>query len=68
MEEEIRPFIKKYHIIVKRRYIDNEPELVRRYGDKVPVLTQDEHTLCEYFLDPEPLLSAINAQSGSSTR
>jgi hypothetical protein len=66
MEEELRPFIKKYNIVVKRQYIDNAPELERRYGKKVPVLTQHETTLCEYFLDPESLLSAIYAQSGSS--
>lgn len=67
MEDELRPFIKKYNITVKRRYIDNEPELEQRYGTKVPVLTHDEKTLCEYFLDPEPLLSAIDSlRPGSS--
>jgi glutaredoxin len=48
-----------YKITVKRQYIDNEPELEQRYGTKVPVLTLDEQTLCEYFLDPEALLSEI---------
>lgn len=61
MEDELRPFIKKYNITVKRRYIDNEPELEQRYGDKVPVLTLNETTLCEYFLDPEALLSAVGS-------
>ncbi len=59
MEDELRPFIEKYNIIVKRQYIDNEPELEQRYGSKVPVLTLDEKTLCEYFLDPESLLCVI---------
>lgn len=62
MEEELRPFITKHNIIVKRQYIDNEPELERRYGNKVPVLTQHGNTLCEYFLDPESLLNAIRQQ------
>ena len=58
MEDELRPFIERYKIIVKRQYIDNEPALEQLYGSKVPVLTLDKETLCEYFLDPE-LLSAV---------
>ncbi len=59
MEDELRPFIEKYNISVKRQYIDNEPELEQRYGSKVPVLTLDGKTLCEYFLDPECLITLI---------
>ena len=59
MEDELQPFIKKYKIIVKRQYIDNEPELEQRYGSKVPVLTSNEKILCEYFLDPAALLLEI---------
>ena len=61
MEDELGPFIEKYNIIVKRQYIDNEPELEQRYGSKVPVLTLDKKILCEYFLDTD-LLSSIIAQ------
>ena len=61
MEDELLPFIKKYNITVKRQYIDNEPELEQRYGAKVPVLTLNEKTLCEYFLDAEILLCAIES-------
>jgi Glutaredoxin-like domain (DUF836) len=60
MEEELRPFVARYQITIKRRYIDNEPELVQLYGDKVPVLTLNNETLCEYFLDSELLLKAID--------
>lgn len=59
MEDELRAFIEKYKITVKRHYIDNEPELERLYGTRVPVLTLDEQILCEYFLDAEALLSEI---------
>ncbi len=59
MEDELRPFIEKYKITVKRQYIDNEPELEQRYGSKVPVLSLSGKILCEYFLDSEKLLSAI---------
>ena len=59
MEEELRPFIESYKLTINRQYIDNDPELVQLYGNKVPVLTLDNETLCEFFLDPELLLSAI---------
>ena len=59
MEDELRPYIKKYSITVNRQYIDNDEELERKYGTKVPVLTRNQITLCEYFLDPEPLLDEI---------
>ena len=60
MEDELRPFISRYQLTINRRYIDNEPELVQLYGDKVPVLTLNNETLCEYFLDSELLLNTIN--------
>lgn len=59
MEDELRPFIDRYKIVIRRQYIDNEPELVKQYGDKVPVLTLDNEILCEYFLDPDLVLRAI---------
>jgi len=59
MEDELSPFIDKYKIAIRRQYIDNEPELVEQYGDKVPVLTLDNEILCEYFLDPDLLLRVI---------
>jgi len=59
MEDELRPYIEKYNLTVNRQYIDNEPELVHSYGNKIPVLTLNNETLCEYFLDPEILLNAI---------
>ncbi len=61
MEDELRPFIEKYKIIVKRQYIDNEPALENLYGSKVPVLTFNEKTLCEYFLDTEILSRVIDS-------
>ncbi len=60
MEEELRPFVSRYRLTIKHLYIDNEPELVELYGDKVPVLTFDNEILCQYFLDPELLLDKIN--------
>ena len=31
--------------------VDRDPDLERRYGEKVPVLTHGERELCHYFLD-----------------
>ena len=59
MEDELRPFIEKYSITVKRQYIDNEAALQKLYGDKVPVLALNNEMLCHYFLDTEILLKAI---------
>lgn len=59
MEDDLRPFIKEYSITVNRQYIDNDAVLEQKYGTKVPVLTRNQVTLCEYFLDPEPLLDEI---------
>jgi hypothetical protein len=62
MEDELRPYIQKYNITVNRQYIDNDADLEKRYGNKVPVLMFQDKILCEYFLDPAPLLDAITAQ------
>jgi hypothetical protein len=59
MEDELRPFIEKFDITVKRQYIDNEPALQALYGDKVPVLTLDEKILCHYFLDADVLKQTL---------
>ena len=62
MEDELRPYIQKYNITVNRQYIDNDADLEKRYGSKVPVLMFQDKVLCEYFLDSAPLLGAIAAQ------
>ncbi len=62
MEDELRPYIRKYSIIVKRQYIDNDADLEKRYGSKVPVLMFQDTILCEYFFDSDPLLKVIATQ------
>ncbi len=64
MEDELRPFIIKYGIVVKRQYINNEPALEQLYGSKVPVLLLNEKIVCHYFLDAEILHKAIAANAG----
>ena len=41
--------------------VDDDPDLVRRYGAKVPVLTAGERELCHYFLEM-PALNAFLAE------
>ena len=60
MEDELRPLIDEFNIVVERRYIDNEPALEALYGDKVPVLSRDGEILCHYFLDAEVLKQSIH--------
>jgi hypothetical protein len=62
MEDELRPFVGKHKISVTRQYIDNEPTLEKLYGMKVPVLTLNNETLCEYFLDAELLTRVIRSK------
>lgn len=33
--------------------IDGQPELERRYGARIPVLTADDEFVCAYRLDPD---------------
>lgn len=61
MEDELRPYVQKYNITVERQYIDNDTDLEKRYGSKIPVLTFQDKTLCECFLDPKSLLNVIAA-------
>ena len=63
MEDELRPFIEEFKIVVERRYIDNEPALEALYGDKVPVLTCGGEILCQYFLDVDVLKQSIPVRS-----
>ena len=62
MEDELRPYIQKYKIVVKRQYIDNNSALEKSYGNKVPVLVFEGKVLCEYFLNVNALLDEINAR------
>ena len=44
--------------------IDPEPELVERYGTRVPVLAAGETELCYYFLDEELLRAWCAGHAG----
>ncbi len=39
--------------------IDSDPELVKRYGEKVPVLMQGKLEICHYYLDEAALKACL---------
>jgi hypothetical protein len=43
--------------------IDDDPELVRRYGADIPVLCLDGEVVCRHFLDADRLAAALAQQS-----
>ena len=46
------------------RHIDEDPELERKYGARVPVLLADGEFLCCYRLDRERIRPYLDAGSG----
>ena len=68
MEDELRPLIDEFNLVVERRYIDNEPALEALYGDKVPVLTRDGEILCHFFLDAEALKQSIHVSQKNGSQ
>jgi hypothetical protein len=44
--------------------IDPDPELVRSYGTRVPVLAERETELCYYFLEEERVRAWCAARAG----
>lgn len=50
--ERLRPELALHYAI---RDVDADPELVDRYGDRVPVLVAGDTELCWYFLDEQRL-------------
>jgi len=55
MEAELSAFISSGEIQVERVFIDNDKNLNKLYGERIPVLMQDTVLICEYFLDPDKL-------------
>ncbi len=39
--------------------IDRDPDLIRRYDARVPVLCLDEREICHFFFDESALLAAL---------
>ena len=52
MIEALRPLQAKIAFELEVHDIDDDPELLRRYGSRVPVLLAGEVELCHHRLDP----------------
>ncbi len=55
MEDELSPFILSGKVQVQRIFIDNNEKLEQLYGQRIPVLMDEEQLVCEYFLDQDVL-------------
>lgn len=47
---------------IERIDVDSSPELTRRYGAFVPVLTHGSREICRYFLDLDALRRSLCAE------
>jgi thioredoxin reductase (NADPH) len=55
MLAELQSWISDGRIAVSIVDVDSMPQLVERYGERVPVLEGDGQEICHYFLDPQRL-------------
>lgn len=57
--DELRQFQQRYPLDYDRVDVDLQPQLIARYGLRVPVLADGDDIICEFFLDPERLLEYV---------
>jgi thioredoxin reductase (NADPH) len=60
MEQALRECISEVQFEIHRVPIENNAELERAYGTKVPVLVCGDQEICHYFLDKQALLRHLN--------
>ncbi len=58
MEQALREYESDLDIETRRVPIDNNAELERAYGTRVPVLVCGDEEICHYFLDMQALKQA----------
>jgi len=59
MEQVLRELATEYEFVFDSVTIDNNPELERSYGAKVPVLARGDVEICHYHLDRVALMAAL---------
>jgi glutaredoxin len=62
MREELEQIREDLDITLELVDIDADPDLVRRYGHKVPVLVAGDYEICHYFLDRPQLLAFMEGR------
>ena len=63
MEQAISEQAEQLDIHIEIIPIDNNPDLEKAYGSRVPVLAHEDTVICEYFLDLVALNEAVNRYS-----
>lgn len=61
MLDELVPYQQRYGLRIDTVDVDASPELVDRYGERVPVLVGPSGEVCHYFLDPDALQGVLAA-------
>ena len=60
MRKALVAFSRKQHPLTWREIdIDRDPELIRRYDTRVPVLCRDDVEICHFFFDESALRAAL---------
>ena len=59
MHQALRPWQVKLGFALRSVDITDDPPLVARFGDKVPVLMHGEREICHYRLDEAALLACL---------
>jgi thiol-disulfide isomerase/thioredoxin len=62
MRAELEPIAQRFGVTVRYVDIDEDPALVARYDELVPVLTLDDTELCHYRLDAPAVEAALHAR------
>lgn len=60
MRAALAPWQERRGFELKLIEIDDDPALLDRFGDRVPVLAQGEREICHYRLDERALLGALD--------
>lgn len=60
MYDALRPWQAKLGFVLRSVDIDDDPELIARFGDNVPVLMHGEREICHYRLDEAALVACFD--------
>lgn len=67
MVQALEPWRQGHGLGLELLDVDADPVLAARYGERVPVLTRGEQVICEFALDEDALVRALDLGAASST-
>ncbi len=62
MHAELQDLIQAQHVTVHLVDIDNDPDLLHRYGARIPVLVAGNREICEIKLDRDALKTFLSTK------